>query len=93
LAKAVDAWDRLYLLRGGLREKFDDVLSKLSSAKSYPNEYLGSSPSDENKKNLIDYINVIDAHIKSQAANHLKSETEALNAKINMEKVLKRDSE
>ncbi len=93
ISKAIDAWDRLGRLRGGLREKFDDVLYKLADAKSSPNRYLGSNPTEEDKRKLIGYINDIEAGIKSQLNGHAEAEKACFNAKQNMENVLRRNSE
>ena len=93
VSKAADVWERLYKLRGGQREKFDDVLSKLYSSKSSPSPHLPSSPTEEDKKKLFEYIDTITAHIKSEAVRHAKEEENDYNAKRNMDNVLRRTSE
>lgn len=50
MAKAVDSFYSLHRPPGALREWFDKALSQLSVAKSNPEKYLGSSPSDDDKK-------------------------------------------
>ncbi len=93
VSKAADVWDKLTRLRGGQREKFNDVLSKLSSSKSSPSTHLPSSPTEEDKKQLFEYIDTITAHIQSEAVKHAVEETNDKNAKQNMDNVLKRTSE
>jgi hypothetical protein len=92
VSKAMEAWDRLGRLRGGLREKFDDVLDKLSGARSDPNHYLGSSATDEDKTKLMGYIKTIEDGIKSEAPGHAEQEKSCYNARQNMESVLKKNS-
>jgi hypothetical protein len=93
VSKAVDAWDKLGKLRGKQREKFNDVLYKLSDAKSSPNPYLGSNPTPEDKAKLMGYIKDIEDGIKSEIAGHTDAEKACFNAKQNMESVLRRNSE
>ena len=92
VAKAMDAWDRLGRLRGGLREKFNDVLDKLSDAKSYPNQYLGSNATDDDRAKLRGYLKDIEDGIKSEMSGHAEQEKACFNARQNMESVLKRSS-
>lgn len=77
MAGAVDAYDRLYKARGGLREKFDDAKDKLNDALSNPTSYLGGSPSDDDLKKLQDYISVIKSKIESEEEVHKNEEENA----------------
>ena len=91
--KAIDAWDMMYRLRGKLKVKFNDVLIKLSEAKSSPNQFLGNNPTEEDRSRLLEYINSIEENIKSEESGHATAEKEANDAKENMQRVLARSSE
>jgi len=71
---AVEAFGRLYNARAGLREHFEKALSQLSDAKSNPNRILGDSPSDDDKKNLEEYINKIQDQIQAGIQGHKEQE-------------------
>jgi chromosome segregation ATPase len=90
MAKAVDVFDRLYNSRAGLREYFEKALSGLSDAKSNPNKYLGDSPSDDDKKKLEEYINVIQDQIQSRIKDHKDQEEGAKRTKADYESLIKK---
>jgi hypothetical protein len=77
LEDAVDAWQRLWNARGGLREKFEEVVKKLDEPRSSPESVLGSSPSAEDIDKLKKYIDVIENEIEVQAKEHLVQENGA----------------
>jgi len=77
LEDAVDAWERLWNARAGLREKFEDVVKKLDEPRSSPEHFLGSSPSDEDIDKLKKYVDVIENEIEVQAKEHLVQENGA----------------
>lgn len=93
ITEAADAWDRLQRLRGGMRETMDDVRDKLSSARSSPEPYLGSSPTDEDRKTLTESIETIQRYIEDEAKTHATAEQEAGNAMENLKKVLSKSSD
>jgi len=93
LERAINAWNKYGETRGKLREKFKIVLYKLSDAKSSPNQYLGNSPTDDDKRYISGYIDTIVKQIQEEAEKHEVAERECYKAKENFEKVLRKDSE
>lgn len=101
---AIDAFERLYNARAGLREYFDKALTKLAQAKSNPATYLGESPVigdnptdedkkklekyTEDKKKLLEYIALIETAITNQAITHKDEEDGAKTAKQKLEALL-----
>lgn len=74
LEDAVEAWNRLWNARAGLREIFEDVVDKLDDVPSSPGSYLGSSPSTEDVDKLKNYASVIENEIEVQAKTHKDQE-------------------
>src|ERR1051326_6795388 len=74
MTKGADACDLFAEARANLRECFNSVKDKLSDAKSNPGNYLGSDASDDDKKQLSDYIDKIKAGIESREEEHRRQE-------------------
>jgi chromosome segregation ATPase len=74
MKKAMDAWERFYNARAGVREYFDKVKDRLKEVRSDPAKFLGSSPSDDDLKNLLDYIGVIERKIGDEEKDHQDQE-------------------
>jgi hypothetical protein len=90
LGKAVEVYDRLYNARAGLREYFQKALDQLSDVKSNPDKYLGSSPTDDDRKKLQDYVGVIQDQIQSNMKTHQDQEDGAKKRKADFENLIKR---
>jgi hypothetical protein len=88
MGKAVDVYDRLYNARAGLREYFQKALDQLSDAKSNPDKYLGSSPTDDDRKKLQDYVGVIQDQIQSNMKTHQDQEDGAKKRKADFENLI-----
>jgi hypothetical protein len=89
LGKAVEVYDRLYNARAGLREYFQKALDQLSDVKSNPDKYLGSSPTDEDKNKLQEYVRVIEDQIQSNMKTHQDQEDGAKKRKADFENLIK----
>ena len=89
MSKAVEAYDRLYNARAGLREYFQKALNQLSDVKSNPDKYLGSSPTDDDRKKLQDYVKVIEDQIQSNVKTHQDQEEGAKKRKADFENLIK----
>jgi hypothetical protein len=89
LALAVEAYDRLYNARAGLREYFKKSLDQLSDVKSNPDKYLGSSPTDDDRKKLQDYVKVIEDQIQTNVKTHQDQEDGAKKRKADFENLIK----
>ena len=89
IEKAVDAWKRLYNARGGLRDKFDEVLEELDDTKDDPEDVLGRDPSDDDVKELKGYIDRITSNIKREVGEHKKQEDGAKGRAEDFEALLK----
>src|SRR4030095_12387278 len=89
MGKAVEAYDRLYNARAGLREYFQKALNQLSDVKSNPDKYLGSSPTDDDRKKLQDYVKVIEDQIQSNMKTHQDQEDGAKKRKADFENLIK----
>jgi hypothetical protein len=89
MGKAVEGFDRLYQARAGLREYFQKALDKLSDVKSNPDKYLGSSPTDDDRKKLQDYVKVIEDQIQSNVKTHQDQEEGAKKRKADFENLIK----
>jgi len=89
MGKAVEAYDRLYNARAGLREYFQKALDQLSDVKSNPDKYLGSSPTDDDRKKLQDYVSVIQDQIQSNMKTHQDQEDGARKRKADFENLIK----
>ena len=89
MGKAVEAYDRLYNARAGLREYFQKALDQLSDVKSNPDKYLGSSPTDDDRKKLQDYVGVIQDQIQSNMKTHQDQEDGAKKRKADFENLIK----
>ena len=89
MGKAVEAYDRLYNARAGLREYFQKALDQLSDVKSNPDKYLGSSPTDDDRKKLQDYVSVIQDQIQSNMKTHQDQEDGAKKRKADFENLIK----
>jgi chromosome segregation ATPase len=89
LGKAVEVYDRLYNARAGLREYFQKALDQLSDVKSNPDKYLGSSPTDEDRKKLQEYVRVIEDQIQSSIKTHQDQEDGAKKRKADFENLIK----
>lgn len=89
MGKAVDVYDRLYNSRAGLREYFQKALDQLSDVKSNPDKYLGSSPTDDDRKKLQDYERVIEDQIQSNIKTHQDQEDGAKKRKADFENLIK----
>jgi len=89
MGKAVEAYDRLYNARAGLREYFQKALDKLSDVKSNPDKYLGSSPTEEDRKKLQEYVKVIEDQIQSNMKTHQDQEDGARKRKADFENLIK----
>ena len=79
MAKAIDGFQGLYNARAGLREYFDKAKDQLNDVRSDPAKYLGGSPSDDDLKQLENYLNVIENEIEVQEVNHKEQEDGANN--------------
>ena len=88
LKSASEAFGNLNEARAKLREQFDRVLRELSSAKSSPEKYLGSSPTDDDKKNFVRYCDIIEDEIEAQAKTHKDQEDGAKGTKEKYEKLI-----
>jgi hypothetical protein len=73
----------------GLREYFKKTLDQLSDVKSNPDKYLGSSPTDEDRKKLQDYVKVIEDQIQSNIQTHQDQEDGARKRKADFENLIK----
>ena len=71
---AVEAFDRLYNARAGLREYFDKAKDQLKDVRSDPAKYLGAAPLDDDLKTLLNYVGVIENEIEVQEKNHKEQE-------------------
>jgi len=89
MGKAVEAFDRLYNARAGLREYFQKALNQLSDVKSNPDKYLGSSPTDDDRNKLKDYVRVIEDQIQSNVKTHQDQEDGAKKRKADFENLIK----
>ena len=89
MGKAVEGFDRLYNARAGLREYFQKALDKLSDVKSSPDKYLGSSPTDDDRKKLQEYVKVIEDQIQSNVKTHQDQEEGAKKRKADFENLIK----
>jgi chromosome segregation ATPase len=89
LGKAVEVYDRLYNARAGLREYFQKALDQLSDVKSNPDKYLGSSPTDDDRKKLQEYVKVIEDQIQSNMQTHKDQEEGAKKRKADFENLIK----
>lgn len=89
MGKAVEVYDRLYNARAGLREYFQKALDQLSDVKSNPDKYLGSSPTDDDRKKLLDYVGVIVDQIQSNIKTHQDQEDGARKRKADFENLIK----
>jgi len=74
MEKAVDTFERLHQARAGLREYFDKALKQLSEVRSKPTDYLDSSATKEDEKQLLEYVSKIEDRIKSGESEHRKQE-------------------
>lgn len=90
MSKAVDVFDRLYNARAGLREYFEKALSQLSDVTSNSDKYIGSSPSDDDKKKLEDYVKVIQDQIQSRIKDHQDQENGAKKTKEDYENLIRK---
>lgn len=90
LEKAAETFGRLYDLRAVLREYFEKTVRQLSDAKSNPERHLGSSPSDEDKKKLEEYIRTIEDKIQAGVREHKVQEDAAKETKEKYEKLIKK---
>lgn len=88
LKNGADAFGGLADARARLREQFDRVLRELSSAKSSPSTYLGSTFTDDDKKKFENYISVIKDQIESQISEHRKQEDGAKGKKQQFEQLI-----
>jgi len=80
----IEALNRFWNARGGLREKFEDVVYQLKSLKSNPSKILGSPPSSsdaaatkeykEKETELKGYIDTIVSKIEAGVATHRREE-------------------
>ena len=89
MGKAVESFDRLYNARAGLREYFQKALDQLSDVKSNPDKYLGSSPTDDDRNKLKDYVKVIEDQIQSNIKTHQDQEDGAKKRKTDFENLIK----
>ena len=89
MGKAVEVYDRLYNARAGLRDYFQKTLDQLSDVKSNPDKYLGSSPTEEDRKKLQDYVRVIEDQIQSNIKTHQDQEDGARKRKADFENLIK----
>jgi DNA repair exonuclease SbcCD ATPase subunit len=74
MARGVDAWNRFSTARGTVRIYFDKVKDRLNEVRSDPAKVLGSSPSDEDLKKLLDYIGIIEGKIAAGEQDHSEQE-------------------
>ncbi len=74
MENAVDAFERLYNARAGLREYFDKAKDELKDVESNPAKYLGTTPSDDDLESLKRYLRVIESEIDRQEENHEEQE-------------------
>ena len=74
MKKGVDAWNRFSIARGNVRIYFDKVKDRLNEVRSDPAKFLGSSPSDDDLKNLLDYIGIIEGKIAAGEQDHSEQE-------------------
>lgn len=88
LKYGADAFGSLADARARLRDQFDRVLRELSSAKSSPSTYLGSSYTEEDKKKFENYISVIKDQIEYQISEHRKQEDGAKGKKQQYEQMI-----
>ena len=88
LKNGADAFGSLNTARARLRDQFDKVLRELSSAKSSPSKYLGSSFSEDDRKKFENYISVIKDQIESQVTEHKKQEEGAAATKERYERLI-----
>lgn len=82
--EGIEALDRFWNARGGLREHFSDVISKLKSSKSNPSKHIGSAPSSSDaaatkeykakQAELDNYIETIIRNIEAGVENHKREE-------------------
>lgn len=77
LANALDLSSALVTARAMLREQFSRALSQLSDLSSNPERALGSSPSEDDKKKLEEYIKEIRNRIENGERVH-KDEEDAI---------------
>lgn len=90
LKRAAEAFDRLAQARGGLREYFEKALSQLSGVSSDFAKYIGSSPSDDDKKALDDAVRTIQDKINAGVKDHRDQEEGAKKRKSDYEELLNR---
>ena len=88
IANAIDAFERLYHARAGLREYFDKAKDQLKDVRSDPAKYLGGSPSDDDFNTLQGYIGVIEGRINDEEADHKIQEDGARNAMEDLQKLI-----
>jgi hypothetical protein len=74
IRKASDSFERLYNARAGLREYFDKALSRLSDVISNPDRYLGSSPTDDDRRKLKEAAETIVSTIQREEGEHKRQE-------------------
>jgi hypothetical protein len=89
MGKAVEVYDRLFNARAGLREYFQKALDQLSDVKSNPDKYLGSSPTDDDRKKLQEYVRVIEDQIQSNIKTHQDQEDGAKKRKADFENLIR----
>ena len=89
LSKGADTFDRLNQARAGLRELFQDALNQLSDVNSNADKYLGSTPTDDDRNKLKEYVGVISDQIKSEQEQHKVQEDGAKGRKEDFEKLIK----
>jgi len=89
LEKAAEAWKRLWNARGGLRELFADAKSDVVSAKSRPEDYLGSDATEEDIESLKRYLDVIEDEIEAGEEGHRIQEEGAKTAEENFQNLIK----
>lgn len=90
MTKGLDTLDKLAEARGKLREYFDKAKSQLSDLKSNPERALGSSPSDEDKKKLEEYVRVILGEIEDEEKGHRQAEDELKISREKMKEILEK---
>lgn len=88
MTKGLEALDRLAEARAKLREIFDRAKSELSDLRSNPGRALGSSPSDEDKKKLEEYIRVILGEIEDEEKGHKQAEDELKTSRDKLKEIL-----
>ena len=90
LGEAAEEWKRLWNARGGLRELCKDAVDEVSKAKSSPEKYLGSSPTDADKEIFQKSIYVIEGMIKEEEEEHKKQEEGAKGTEEKFRELIKK---